>query len=289
MKTETEIGQNINELAKEAQEAQEEKMSLLEKYWYNMPEVQYNLYKPLARKYLSIKKDGVGGLIRYNKITAYQQILKVLEHWGVLGRPHKLYMDLAIWKEMPFFSYDPKIRETQKEEFNKKNEKGEEHYVPLIQDMDFAIDIDAEKDAEGNKKDWQSTHARAVKCKKWLERHKIPYAVWNSSDNGFQFFIFGSNWKKKKNMVKKVLFYKEMAKSIRGAGADIAVYDLRRIIKLPYSLCNGKVVLPLADEQFDKWNPQMCELKWVMAHIGLKNRGWMIRKKVNSFGNWGGN
>lgn len=244
-----------------------------ERNWYNSRVVQFNLFRGLKDRYMSILPNvnsEAKKIIRYQKVTSTGLFVNIFTKWNVSDK-HKLYMDLATWKNMIMFSYDPKEREKQKEDFCLNIENN-------ISDIDFGIDIDAEKDKDGNKKDWRITHKAALKVRDWLKAKKIPYAVWNSSDNGFQFFIPGSHFKNFKSMTKKVQHYGQMAKKIRGVKVDQSVYDLRRFFKLPYSLCNGIVVLPLTDIQLDNFTPEMVKPEWVRAKIDLYNRGWLIRE-----------
>tara|TARA_Y100000296_G_C5170530_1_gene257034 strand:+ start:857 stop:1645 length:789 start_codon:yes stop_codon:yes gene_type:complete len=244
-------------------------------YWYGQPMIQYNIFKCLKDRYMTIKPNQDRILVRYNKITSYGIIYNVLRKWNT-QKDHKLYMDITTWKSMPLFSYNTGgTRQEQQKTFNNDFEKN-------VMDVDLVIDIDAEK-KDGKKVNLLGTIERAKKCRAFLRKYNLEFSVWNSSSNGFQFFVTGEEFRKKlkkstRKPIKKVEEYIKFVKKMKGVYPDFAVYDLRRIIKLPYSLCDGVVVMPLDDSQLDRFDPMDYTPSQVLQDFQLRNRGLRCRK-----------
>lgn len=246
------------------------------KWWYNQKMIKWNIYSILKGKYMSIKPSKERGLIRYCKITMPDMLSESLDKWNIQF-DSKLYMDIVTWNYLPLFSYIKHKRTEQKDEFNKSFESN-------INEVDFVIDIDAKKNLKGEKELWTNTHKRAITCMKFLQKNEIPFSVWNSSSNGFQFYVKEGDMKPVLGLIRnpqsKIEKYIKFVKTMRNVNPDLAVYDTRRIIKLPYSLCEGYVVLPLTEEQLRTWTPTMAEPKWVYENITLLNRG-IIKNDCN--------
>jgi hypothetical protein len=59
---------------------------------------------------------------------------------------------------------------------------------------------------------------------------------------------------------------------------DVSITDLKRVCKCPYSyVCDSSIALPLSDEQFLNFTPEMVKMNEVLRIIRIKNRGLLVR------------
>lgn len=123
-------------------------------------------------------------------------------------------------------------------------------------EADFVMDIDADKTAiaEGRstrEQEFLKTKAWANKLHDYMMLNNIPHFVLFSGGAGFniripaEFLPRWDSWYSKAQKLAK--YFAEKAGVPHGdkEGVDLGVYDTRRIFAIPYTMKNGKVVLPV--------------------------------------------
>lgn len=253
--------------------------SKLTKYWYEQQFVKFEMVKQLQNKFLSImtKRDEEkrGILMRYLLGYKVEVLDNVLKKYNVYNLNTKLYFDLATYsKDKPFISYNMEERQEQKKKFN-------EEIIKYIVGYDFALDIDSDKKIMDA---WKV----ANKIKKLFDEFKLPYSL-RFSGNGFHFYIpynFFNQKIKIPNLVKNFgIIAVNMAETLNiprtdkesSYGLDCSIFDIRRIIKLCYSISNEKVVLPLDDNQWNNFNIDDMKIDKILSNIKIFKRGTLIR------------
>lgn len=239
--------------------------------------VRYELVKQLQWKYLSVRKlknDGKYVLVRF--LLGYKLALldSSVEKYGGWQDGWKYYFDLASWKDMPCFSFDPKKRKGEKEEFTTSSWK--KHFCGY----DYAIDLDSKKGAGGA---WGA----ASEIKTFFDKNKIPYSVKFSGSKGFHFIIphrFLSDITVPMELpalcsrMTGWLSDRLNLKTVKEGGViDDSIYDHKRILKLAYSLDGENVALPLNDHQFGRFNIANMHADMVWNHTKVYNRGLLLR------------
>ena len=58
---------------------------------------------------------------------------------------------------------------------------------------------------------------------------------------------------------------------------DLSIYQPQRVVKIPYSYDRGNICLPLSDNQFNNFIPEMVSFKFVSRNIKVMNRGLLLR------------
>lgn len=264
-------------------------MVINREWWYNQDFVLFNMIPHLKHRYLSVKKtnpDREKDKKKYIQIRYYMGYKKVLlvdsiRRLNVINDTSaNLYFDLAQWKDKdgntPLFNFEKEKRKEQKKAFTGNISKGDGTYLDLMAGYDYAIDIDA-KDL---KKAWKD----AKPIKDIFDQYKIPYSLKFSGSKGFHFVIdykwITLNFKPTELGEKFATITNNLIIDLKLKYVDDTIYDHRRVLKLPYSLCNkeGKeyVCLPLTDEQFEGFKVENMELQNV-ANLRLFKRGIIER------------
>ena len=254
-----------------------EKNNLISKWekYYSRLNVLIEIAKQLKMRECAFIASNGG--IKIRGIMAFSSnFLKMnMNRFGLAYNLCHIYKSLLKFRRMERFSFIIEERKKQTKKWNemiRKDIKSEKDNI--VESYDFVIDIDC----IDLKKAWKD----AVKVKKYFDKEKIPYYVQFSGKKGFHFVsenLF--NGSVKKQIEKSKEFAKELAKKLRLKYIDLGIYDARRIIKVAYSLtnANGKinVVLPLTDEQFGNFNPDLCSMENILKNINITKRGLLKR------------
>lgn len=240
--------------------------------WYEKTFIKFELIKNLQHKYLSYMFiENNKSILRryffgYNLIMFDEAIKKI-------GNPitKRFYSDLATWNNMMPFSWDVQKRKEQKDVWESKKE------IEII-GFDFAMDFDA-----NNKAQWKDAYKDAKKIYNLFSKNKIPFSITWSGQRGFHIKIENKYMPSGKAILKPTK-YKKFASILKAKHnlktLDEGIYHIDRILKLPYSIDSktNLVVLPLDDNQFTNFQPEICEPNNVLQKIVIKNRGMQERQ-----------
>jgi hypothetical protein len=193
------------------------------------------------------------------------------------NRNLNIYKSLASFlpNKIPIFSYNlgKRLEEPAYKDFN-------ENYQKYCENYSFLIDFDCKEYIN-----YADALKDAKKIKEILDEFNLPFSLCASSFKGFHFHIEGRFFPKdnRKDWLKKrLMLFQEIAYNLQGIynikGIDLSIFDAKRIHALPYSMKgDGAVVLPLSDEQFNNFKPEMVSSDYVLKNVFIKNRGLLIR------------
>ena len=272
-------------------------------YYTNRLEILYELIHQLRYRelfFLPYKEDVDGKLksklpIRWMN-AQYINMLK--RHWKEYGFFHKkmnIYGSLAHYRDFPMFSYDWTVKAQQQKLWLKR-------FHNHVKGYDSFLETDSPSIGEA----W----ADAREIKKFYDEFLISYSLRFSGSKGFHFIVRYQDFAHlpvkifdKKFMEKTILqimselplkfdelfksldlvtLFKLIAIKLKGVlGADTmdtAVQDVKRVVKLAYSLDvkSGLIAYPLDDEMF--LNFQKDDLKPAnVLRIYKRERGLLFR------------
>jgi hypothetical protein len=210
--------------------------------------------------------------IRYLFSERYDYLMKHFEAMGFFRRNLNVYRSVASFlpNKIPIFSYNlaKRLEEPAYKDFN-------ENYNKYVADYDFLLDVDC-KNSDALKD--------VAKIKEILDEFHLPYGVWTTSYKGFHFWIDGRWFEKSKTdwLKKRLMLFQEIAYNLQGIynlqALDISIFDNKRLAKCPYSFVgDGAIALPLTDEQFNNFNPEIVSSDYVLKNVMIKNRGLLVR------------
>lgn len=248
--------------------------------WYNQTYIKFEIVKQLQCKYMSYaypNEKGRYGLKRYFFGYSLEMLNSAFEKIGSLD-DKKLYGDLAYWMPMQAFTWNISTRGNEDSERLLQKKEWNELKHSRFAGFDFAMDFDS-IDFEH----WQTSYKDCKKTISYLDSFGIPYSVRWSGSKGFHIVVKNIHFPKWKPATKCKRFL-ELAKYMRAKlklkTIDMQIYDMDRVLKLPYTI-DGKsnlVVLPLDKAQFSAFDPSMCEPNNVISSIAIKNRGLCERQ-----------
>lgn len=185
----------------------------------------------------------------------------------VLDYPYvNLYYSLMSLDKMPLFSFSPSVRAKSYVEWTNGNYK--DHYTGYT----FALDFDGETIEEARKD--------LLKVKKLYDQYKIPHSVIFSGSKGFH-LVVDYRWLPQLSEERIVAMLGDLASMMKQIdnipSIDDSIFDSRRVLKLPYSFCMGRIVLPLDDYQINNFNMEMVNPEYVVKSIKIKDRGLLER------------
>jgi hypothetical protein len=247
-----------------------EDIFLKRKHYYSKVYVKLEIVKCLYHRELCFLRDKKLGnpkhsiryLMGYN-LYFLDRYLKICEERFV-----NMYHSVATLKYIPAI-------------FDLRNRKKDENYIDFMNNFkEYIVGYDFFVDFDG-KNNLKECHLEAKEYKEILEKFKVPYYLLNSSEMGFHFIIPFEYLPKLeienlrdtiRNIIcnmKAIYFYKHL---------DNSIYDYKRVKKVPYSfVCDGTIVLPLNDEQFNNFSKEIVISDYVLSNISLKERGLLIR------------
>ena len=157
-----------------------------------------------------------------------------------------------------------------------------EQYSDYVKGYDILFDFDL-NESEGIDT-LEKVHSQAKAFKEILEDKKIPYSLKFSGSKGFHIMIpfemidFG--------IMDYMAFIEKALKFVSNIhwaydlkAIDLSVTDIKQLCKVPYSLDLDKIALPLTDEQFKHFNPNLVSFDSIVnkKQVTLYNRGNLIR------------
>jgi len=256
-------------------------MTMSRDAWYRNPEVLYNFISIAKDREICFipKKAGEGSYPVRHIFANYMKFLSAnFDAFKFYNRPYNLYYSLARYQGLRLFSFNPTIRKSQSDSWNKDAVNNTVAY-------DFGLDFDSE-----GLHDWKSAWRDAAKVKKVFDEYKVPYSIKFSGSKGFHIRVPYEALPQSKVITGSVdnpeslfIYLKSVAELLvekyELPTLDLGIFDPRRVWKMEYSLTHetGLVVLPLSDEQFDRFEPAMCDPLTVLKG-GIRNRGSLERR-----------
>jgi hypothetical protein len=255
----------------------DKKWEILRKKWMGNDNVLFNILDGIKyRETVLIRlptETRKTTTIRCIKANALKFLAQNFERFNYYHHPYNLYSSLAQFPNLPSMSFNVKVRRQQMDEFN-------EHYESYIKGYDFLFDIDNE--------DLKLAYAQMYKLKTMLSEFRVPYTVTFSGGKGFHVRVAYEDFPK----YLTEMSYPELSATLKRCAEnvniihnlnsiDLAIFDLRRIAKAPYSVVYPyyTIALPLSDEQIDNFSLEMVSLPYQLARTKeLYKRGTLKRK-----------
>lgn len=247
--------------------------------WYGKTFVQYEICKLLNNKYMSFsfKKGNKWIIFRYLYGFNVEMLQKAFNKMQLDSKLEdlRLYCDLAHWKSMLSFSFNPKERKIQKEV-----QWTEKIKLQHLSGYDWGFDFEGSTAA-----DWKIAHKHCLRFLGYLDSFGVPYSVCWSGLRGFHVRILDKylpKWKPISKVSRLYEFAEYIKFKLKLKTLDLMIYQIApvdRILKLPYTIDgkSGLVVLPLDRAQFSQFNPLLCRPEFVLKHAMIKNRGLVER------------
>lgn len=250
----------------------DERFEALRRQWYNNPVIMHNIiernkYRETA--FISTNKIAV----RCLKVNASHYMAQNFKRWRFFKEPFNVYHSLATYPDMPMFSFSPKDKRQEMNEFNKT-------HTDYIKGFDFMFDID--------NPNIQLSYSSTAKVKKIFDKYQIPYWLQPSANKGFHLRVdyidFATEMKtwKWQTLADNLKRFAEKFKTIENIpDIDLSVFDLRRLAKTPYSVVYPYyfIALPLSDAQFNDFRLKDISIKTLLPKAqSLRNRGVLKRQ-----------
>lgn len=252
---------------------------------YKNKKVLYEIVKYLKNNELCINEN-----IRWLYSSKIEYLLKIIYFYKVLeyrgekkGSPVEgmtFYCGLSNFtnREAPPFNIQEKKKWQDKW-------SGEGEYLKKIIGYDFGLDIDG--------KNFNEAYEDAKKVFNLLTKFKIRFSVWCSGRKGWHIKIPFDEFK---HIVEPfdvdftIAFCKgfmlDLVSLLKLKMVDTLIYSATRYLKTPYSLDmrNCRVIYPLSDEEFIKFNENMMTTEYLLTQKDLGNRGVYINRPSNPKG-----
>jgi len=269
-----------NEQPQEEQEIQE--FERMKTAWYQSEPVQFEIIKNLQfRETCFINTISKEKAIRYVKANAIRYLMMNFSRYKFLENTYNLYGSLALFPNMPMFSFNSKEKANEQKFFN-------ENYMEFIKGYDFLLDIDSQN--------IELAYLESHKIKQIFDKFKVIYSLKFSGKKGFHFEVKYSDfpqWLKVKSFHELEslfkLFGERFAIFNNFPCVDYTIFDLRRICKTPYSIVYPYyfIALPLSDDDFDNFSLEKVSLPYWFPKIDkIRNRGMLKRQgDIDGFGN----
>jgi hypothetical protein len=247
-----------------------EKLLLERKNYYSNTFVKFELVKNLKNKELAfLDMDTHKKNVRYLYSSKIDFLDMHFKHLGFFDFNVNMYCSCANLSHIPILTYNLKLRRQTKEYQELDN-----NYAKYVISNDFFLDYDLKDNFESGLKE-------VKEMKVILEEMKIPFVLQNSSKQGFHFIVRGY-WFDNSEPLKNLDIFKNIIYNLKGIynfeSLDNSVGDLKRIRKLSYSVVSdGSICLPLSDQLFESFTPEMVEINNVLKNIKIKNRGLLER------------
>jgi len=285
MITERTVFDNNEELEKIEEEPKykpDPEWEKLKQEWYSHVCVKYEIIKNLMhRETAVIHVVNSKKTLRCLKINAVRYLEMNDSRYKLFEEPYNIYASLSKFPNLPVFSFSTYVKRQQQQQFNKE-------YKDYITEFDYLMDIDNE--------DISKARETCLEVKKIFDKFKVPYSVMFTGKKGFHIRVSYEDfpdWLKQKSWDEMSTILKTFSENIRLLNnlpdIDLAVYDLRRIAKIPYSVVYPYyfIALPLSDDQLENFTLEMVSLPvWMKKAETVKNRGMLKRKgKKEAFGN----
>jgi hypothetical protein len=248
--------------------------------WYNKTFILFELAKACYKRELcflpnkTVKGTGLPA-IRCCKAFSISFLKTNFEKFRFYERNFDAFTSISTFKDFPMFSFNPVERKAQMENFF--NLGG---FDNTWENIDFIIDID--------NKDVNDSYNDTKRLKVILDEFNVPYSLRYSGNRGFHFVVEGEKFfPQDMPLPQRVKCSRIIAQNLNEIenipSIDTGIYDRERVLKLPYSLVNENVCLPLTDKNFDEWKVDDMHYSKVLQKFVLKNRGLLARDKIINF------
>ena len=244
--------------------------------WYSNPEVVYNLLGVIhSREVVFLSKVKGVMTARYN-FAHYANILRShMNYWNFFKKEYNVYYSLAQYNPIMRFSYSLQQRPKDIAVFN-------DSIYDRTVGFDWGLDFDGL-----SIEDYDDAYNDCKLVKGLFDKYKLPYTLKWSGGAGFHLKVPCSALPNKSyhpddedniyeylKHVTELLNFKYELKSL-----DMGIYDPRRIWKADYSYTceNGTIVLPLTDEQFERFSVELVSFSNVVR-MPIRNRGDLCRE-----------
>lgn len=242
--------------------------------WYASVPVQFEIVKNLSQRETAlIHVVNSKRTLRCLKINAVRYFHMNDTRYKIFSQPFNIYASLSKFPDMPVFSFSGYVKKQQQKKFN-------EEFRTYMTGFDFLMDIDNQ--------DISLAHDSAVPVKKEFDEFKVPYWMMFSGSKGFHFRVDYEDfpdWLKEKDWDEISSTLKTFSQNFKLLNnlpdIDMAVYDLRRIAKIPYTVVYPFyfIALPLSDSEFENFSLEMVSLPvWMQKTNEVRNRGLLKRK-----------
>jgi hypothetical protein len=257
-----------------------EKQKMLDEQhkWYAFIPALFGIIQELEGRtldLLSSKKEEKKFGCRYLYARTIDYLKMHLDALGVSNGKKliNLYRSIAHLKlnSTKVFTYNLAIRTSDPNyiEFDK-------NYANLITSFDLAFDLDSPT------KDIMDAWNVAKELKKILDTERIPFYVKPSGQRGWH-FIIPYNYMPSIDPMELLKIHHSVLYNLAGIYGwkdyiDVSVASHpKTLIKCAYSFDNGNISLPLTDDQFNNFRPEIITSEYVLKNVILKNRGLLTR------------
>jgi len=203
-----------------------------------------------------------------------------LNAYRLNDRPVNFYHSVALFQDMPVFSFNPETRKRQSRNFD-------EVYKMFMKGYDLVVDFDAKTE----------TFRKALKEMRIVHQAfqdlKIPHMV-TCSGTGFHLRVQSSDvWTNKHpfhpdkapEMCRKIV--EDMCYRWDLDTPDMLIYDHRRVLKSPFSMDvkTGRIAIPLSQYDIDKFSYNICSPHYVIDTPRIWNNNGFGGER-GSFDKW---
>ena len=247
---------------------QQTSVSTQEIIYYKKTYIQHLLREGCCNREMAFL--GNNAPVRALSCQSLYDLERALNWVGWEKHRQNMYRTVAKVKEIPKFTFNPKLRSAETGKWFENN------FDNLVYEYDLFLDWD------GKPEDLPEILEEIKKFKGYLDSYQVPYYIQFSGKKGFHLYIDGKYMPKFKIENGVVQPHKKIGEFIK-EGFKLKYLDLRntgipnRLCKVPYSLVGDNVVLPLSDLQIEKFSINMVNLEIVMNEIPLIRRGTLER------------
>jgi hypothetical protein len=242
--------------------------------WYHDTAILFELVKQMVARetaFLSMTKKGTHRCLKIHKVEFLRRNFDRYRFFEP-EYCYNIYSSVSQYEGMPMMSFR---QDKKHEEMAMFNLNAEKHIIGY----DFVLDID--------NKDLDIAYSQTKRIKELFDIYRVPYSLKFSGTKGFHIVvgyhdlpisIKAMAFQEMKELFR--LFASEL-KIYQGLDSiDLGIYDLRRILKTPYSVVYPfyYVSLPLDDAQFKNFKLKLCFLPEIMGNTeAFRNRGLVKR------------
>ena len=237
----------------------DEKFEELRRKWFAVDDNLFNIlesikYRETAFIRMATEQYPKPTTIRNIKANALIYLSQNFYRWRFLHQPFNMYASVAVYPNMPMFSWNPEVRRKEMDDFNDRHQQYMTQY-------DLLVDID--------NRDLKQAYAETYKCKEIFRNEGIPYTVCFSGNKGFHLriaYLDFPEWMQRlkcDELIDLLKRFMENFRTINGLySIDLAIYDSRRQAKVPYSVVYPYylIALPLSDDEFNHFTLEYCSM-----------------------------
>lgn len=250
------------------------KLEDMKDMWYRNAPVAFELVKCMNRRESVFLATNRKLTHRCLKMNAVRFFYKSAHRFHFFDREYQynIYSSVALFPRLPMFSFNWDTKKVEQKEFN-------EHFRDYLEGYDFVVDLD--------NPDLKAVHESGKRLKAMLDKYKIRYHVKFSGTKGFHFVVQFEDLPEQLKLLNPddlVVIFKRFAYELKYMhkveDIDETIYDLRRILKTPYSVVYPTylIALPLTDAQFEQFDLDIVSLDyWLTNTDKIRNRGLLTR------------